>query len=41
MDMVQATTWADALAAKAGAPDLLPIAGGTDVMVEKIGRAHV
>ncbi len=34
MDMVQATTWADALAAKAAAPDLLPIAGGTDVMVE-------
>lgn len=34
MDMVQATSWADALAAKAGAPDLLPIAGGTDVMVE-------
>ncbi|HEU4514421.1 MAG TPA: FAD binding domain-containing protein [Nocardioidaceae bacterium] len=32
--MVQATTWADALAAKAAAPELLPIAGGTDVMVE-------
>ncbi|MGH3334032.1 MAG: FAD binding domain-containing protein [Nocardioidaceae bacterium] len=32
--MVQPTTWADALAAKAAAPDLLPIAGGTDVMVE-------
>ncbi len=34
MEMVRATTWADALAAKAAAPDLLPIAGGTDVMVE-------
>ena len=34
MDLVQPTTWADALAAKAAAPDLLPIAGGTDVMVE-------
>jgi CO/xanthine dehydrogenase FAD-binding subunit len=34
MEMVQPTTWADALAAKASDPDLLPIAGGTDVMVE-------
>jgi CO/xanthine dehydrogenase FAD-binding subunit len=34
MDMVQPTTWAEALAAKAASPDLLPIAGGTDVMVE-------
>ena len=32
--MVRATTWADAVAAKAAAPELLPIAGGTDVMVE-------
>ncbi len=32
--MVQPTTWAEALAAKAAAPGLLPIAGGTDVMVE-------
>jgi CO/xanthine dehydrogenase FAD-binding subunit len=32
--MVQPTTWADALAAKAADPGLLPIAGGTDVMVE-------
>ena len=32
--MVRAATWGDALAAKAAAPDLLPIAGGTDVMVE-------
>ena len=28
------STWAEALAAKAERPDLLPIAGGTDVMVE-------
>ena len=34
MDMVQPTTWAEALAAKAAAPALLPIAGGTDVMVD-------
>jgi CO/xanthine dehydrogenase FAD-binding subunit len=34
MDMVRPTTWAEALAAKAAAPDLLPIAGGTDVMVD-------
>src|SRR5680860_7421 len=32
--MVQPTTWGEALAAKAGEPDLLPIAGGTDVMVD-------
>lgn len=32
--MVQPTTWADALTAKAAGPDLLPIAGGTDVMVD-------
>jgi CO/xanthine dehydrogenase FAD-binding subunit len=34
MKMVVPTTWAEALAAKAANPDLLPIAGGTDVMVE-------
>jgi CO/xanthine dehydrogenase FAD-binding subunit len=34
MEMVQPLTWDDALAAKAADPDLLPIAGGTDVMVE-------
>jgi CO/xanthine dehydrogenase FAD-binding subunit len=34
MEMVRSTSWADALAAKAAAPELLPIAGGTDVMVE-------
>ncbi|MGY1595116.1 FAD binding domain-containing protein [Geodermatophilus sp. SYSU D00708] len=34
MDFLQPTTWADALAARAERPDALPIAGGTDVMVE-------
>ncbi|MFC4944087.1 FAD binding domain-containing protein [Pseudonocardia sp. GCM10023141] len=34
MDFLVPTTWADALAAKAERPDALPIAGGTDVMVE-------
>ena len=34
MDLVQPATWAEALAVKAERPDLLPIAGGTDVMVE-------
>jgi CO/xanthine dehydrogenase FAD-binding subunit len=34
MEMVRPATWAEALAAKAADPDLLPIAGGTDVMVE-------
>src|SRR5680860_163190 len=34
MEMIQPITWADALAAKAADPDLLPIAGGTDVMVD-------
>jgi CO/xanthine dehydrogenase FAD-binding subunit len=34
MEMVRPATWADALAAKAASPGLLPIAGGTDVMVE-------
>jgi CO/xanthine dehydrogenase FAD-binding subunit len=34
MDFLQPTTWADALAAKAAQPDAVPIAGGTDVMVE-------
>ena len=32
--MAQPLTWAEALAAKAEQPALLPIAGGTDVMVE-------
>ena len=34
MEFLQPRTWAEALAAKAAAPDALPIAGGTDVMVE-------
>ncbi len=34
MDWVQPTTWSEALAAKAAQPELLPVAGGTDVMVE-------
>ena len=34
MKMVQPSTWDEALAARAADPDLLPIAGGTDVMVD-------
>ncbi|MGY1605150.1 FAD binding domain-containing protein [Geodermatophilus sp. SYSU D00815] len=34
MDFLQPTTWAEALALRAERPDALPIAGGTDVMVE-------
>jgi CO/xanthine dehydrogenase FAD-binding subunit len=34
MDFLQPSTWDDALAAKAAHPDAVPIAGGTDVMVE-------
>src|SRR3954462_8171397 len=34
MDFLQPTTWAEALQLRAGRPDALPIAGGTDVMVE-------
>src|SRR6266540_6125868 len=34
MDFLSPTGWAEALAAKAEHPDALPIAGGTDVMVE-------
>ena len=34
MDFLQPTTWDDALALRADRPDALPIAGGTDVMVE-------
>ncbi len=34
MDFLRPNTWADALAAKAGQPAAVPIAGGTDVMVE-------
>jgi CO/xanthine dehydrogenase FAD-binding subunit len=34
VDFLQPTSWADALAAKAEHPGAVPIAGGTDVMVE-------
>ena len=34
MDFLAPATWADALAAKAEQPDAVPVAGGTDVMVE-------
>lgn len=34
MKFLQPATWADALAIKSGMPDAVPIAGGTDVMVE-------
>jgi CO/xanthine dehydrogenase FAD-binding subunit len=34
MDFIQPTTWEEALAAKAARPGSLPIAGGTDVMVD-------
>jgi CO/xanthine dehydrogenase FAD-binding subunit len=34
MDFLRPTTWQDALVAKAERPDAVPIAGGTDVMVE-------
>jgi CO/xanthine dehydrogenase FAD-binding subunit len=34
MDFIQPTTWQEALAAKAAHPAALPIAGGTDVMVD-------
>ncbi|MFC4589754.1 FAD binding domain-containing protein [Sphaerisporangium corydalis] len=34
MEFLRPATWAEALAAKAGTPDAVPIQGGTDVMVE-------
>ena len=34
MDFLQPTSWADALAARAERPDAVPIAGGTDLMVD-------
>jgi CO/xanthine dehydrogenase FAD-binding subunit len=34
MDFLQPTTWAEALGMRADRPDALPIAGGTDVMVD-------
>ena len=34
MEFLQPQSWAEALAVKAANPDAVPIAGGTDVMVE-------
>jgi CO/xanthine dehydrogenase FAD-binding subunit len=34
MELLQPATWSEALAMKAAHPDAMPIAGGTDVMVE-------
>src|SRR4029077_17443722 len=34
MEFLQPATWTEALAMKAARPEALPIAGGTDVMVE-------
>jgi CO/xanthine dehydrogenase FAD-binding subunit len=34
VEFIRPSSWADALAIKAGQPDAVPIAGGTDVMVE-------
>src|SRR6266567_2114135 len=34
MNFLQPSTWAEALAMKAAHPEALPIAGGTDVLVE-------
>jgi CO/xanthine dehydrogenase FAD-binding subunit len=34
VEFLRPASWSDALAAKAGYPDAVPIAGGTDVMVE-------
>ena len=34
MEFLQPTTWNEALAMKAAHPEAVPIAGGTDVMVE-------
>jgi CO/xanthine dehydrogenase FAD-binding subunit len=34
LDFLQPTTWAEALEAKAAHPDAVPLAGGTDLMVE-------
>jgi CO/xanthine dehydrogenase FAD-binding subunit len=41
MELLQPTTWADALAARAENPGALPLWGGTDVMVDvNFGRAR-
>ena len=34
MEFLQPASWSDALAAKAEQPDAVPVAGGTDVMVD-------
>ncbi|MEU6997615.1 FAD binding domain-containing protein [Nonomuraea sp. NPDC046570] len=34
MEFLRPTTWEEALAAKAGSPEAVPVQGGTDVMVE-------
>ena len=34
MEFLQPTTWAEALQMKSAHPEAMPIAGGTDVMVE-------
>src|ERR1041384_8266732 len=33
-DFLQPATWAEALEARAGRPDALPVAGGTDILVD-------
>ena len=41
MDFFRPASWPEALAVKAAHPDALPIAGGTDVMVDiNFGRAR-
>ncbi|MFG2003470.1 FAD binding domain-containing protein [Spirillospora sp. NPDC048911] len=37
MEFVRATDWRRALEVKAGGAGVLPVAGGTDVMVEELG----
>src|SRR5215475_1615103 len=34
MEFIQPASWSDALAVKAGLPAAVPVAGGTDLMVE-------
>jgi CO/xanthine dehydrogenase FAD-binding subunit len=44
LDFLQPSTWAEALEAKAARPDAVPLAGGTDLMVElnfDLRRPHV
>jgi CO/xanthine dehydrogenase FAD-binding subunit len=41
VEFVQPSGWPEALAARAGRPDALPVAGGTDVLVDlNFGRVH-